>query len=107
MAGHYGPPDGPSIGVATFGAGPSLGASGSGTPVRSDVRKAPAAKWGGKAARPTAKASGPQVLCPIDDLPVPESSSTGVVTEWLAYGEEHHRDAVARAQHLGGRLVHR
>jgi hypothetical protein len=28
-----------------------------------------------------------QLLCPIDDLSVSESSSVGVVSEWLAYGE--------------------
>jgi hypothetical protein len=44
-----------------------------------DVRKAPS--------RVTAKPSGDQVLCPIDWLDVPESSSTGVATEWLSYGE--------------------
>ena len=27
------------------------------------------------------------ILCPVDDISVPESSSAGVVTEWLAYGE--------------------
>lgn len=30
---------------------------------------------------------GDQVLCPVDYIDVPESSSTGVVTEWLSYGE--------------------
>lgn len=48
-----------------------------------DVREVPAAQRHGRAALPTAT---PQVLCPIDDLSVPESS-TGVVTAWLSYGE--------------------
>lgn len=78
--------------MATGAASAAPAASADGKPqVRSshsrDVREAPAAKPHGKAARPQAKASGPQVLCPIDDLPVPESSSTGVVSEWLSYGQ--------------------
>lgn len=30
---------------------------------------------------------GDPVLCPVDELEVPEGSSVGVVTEWLDYGE--------------------
>jgi hypothetical protein len=74
-----------ALAFATVSAAPAPAATGS--QVRSDVRKAPAAKRGGKAERPIAKASSPQRFCPIEDLPVPESSSTGVVTAWIGYGQ--------------------
>lgn len=31
--------------------------------------------------------AGDPVLCPVDDLSVPESAGGGVVSEWIAYGE--------------------
>jgi len=38
-------------------------------------------------ARAGRKTLGDQVLCPVDELSVPESAGTGVVTERLHYGE--------------------
>jgi hypothetical protein len=45
-----------------------------------------AALFTGAATSDPAKA-GPQVLCPVDELPVPESAGTGVTSEWLSPGQ--------------------
>ncbi|MET0419835.1 MAG: hypothetical protein ABW022_27775 [Actinoplanes sp.] len=31
--------------------------------------------------------AGPIVLCPVDELSIPENAGSGVVTQWLNYGE--------------------
>jgi hypothetical protein len=51
--------------------------------VRRASRRATSPRRSSRAARP----SSDPILCPIDELSVPENAASGVVSAWLSYGE--------------------
>jgi hypothetical protein len=76
------PASGPEAAAPQANAAPSLGAD-----LRRVSRTGASGRLSGRAAHPRARSSSDPILCPIDDLSVPEGASSGVASEWLSYGQ--------------------
>jgi hypothetical protein len=72
---------------AEAAAGKARTAPSSAADVRRASRRTTSPRRSGQAAKPRARISSDPILCPIDELSVPENAATGVVSAWLSYGE--------------------